>query len=71
MTRKTKNTAELMRQLVADIQGAPYPSDVSGELYSIWYEHIQRDAMTALEYIDEHYPSDISDDLDKTLEKVL
>jgi len=71
MNKKLKDTAVIMRQLVSDIQGAPYPSDVSSELYKIWYEHIQRDAMQALEYIDENFRIDISDDLDKTIGKVL
>ncbi|HZK19402.1 MAG TPA: hypothetical protein VFC68_01615 [Treponemataceae bacterium] len=70
MNKKTKQVAKIMRQLVANIQGAPYPGDLSNELYTIWYEHIQRDAMSALEYIDENFPHDISKDIDKTMEKV-
>lgn len=69
MNKKMKDTAKLMRQLVSDIQGAPYPGDISSELYKIWYEHIQRDAIAALGYIDENFPVDCSTDVDDTIKK--
>ena len=34
-----------LRALVSDVQGAPYPSAIENELYTIWFEHIQRSAM--------------------------
>lgn len=43
----------IIRQLVSDIQGAPYPYTVSSELYTIWYEHAQLIAVQALEYLNE------------------
>ena len=69
MNKKMKDTADLMRQLVSDIQGAPYPSDVSSELYKIWYEHIQRDAINALGFIDENFPLDHTTDIENTIKK--
>lgn len=59
----------MLRQLVADIQGAPYPgADVNGELYSIWYEHAQQVAVSCFEFLDENFPeesSEVSKKLDK------
>lgn len=43
----------IIRQLVSDIQGAPYPYTISSELYTIWYEHAQLIAVQALEYLNE------------------
>ena len=56
---KKKNTSQdntiqaIIRQLVSDIQGAPYPYTISSELYTIWYEHAQLIAVQALEYLNE------------------
>ena len=53
MDKKMSKCIELMRLLVSDIQGAPFVGDeFSTELYSIWYEHAQRDAVNAFEYLD-------------------
>jgi hypothetical protein len=41
----------LLRQLMSDVEGAPFPGVVDGELYSIWYEHAQSVAQEALEYL--------------------
>lgn len=42
MDKKVKQCIEMLRQLVSDVQGAPYPGeDINKELYSIWYEHAQ------------------------------
>lgn len=43
----------IIKQLVSDIQGAPYPYTISSELYTIWYEHAQLIAVQALEYLNE------------------
>ncbi len=56
-----------MRQLVSDIQGAPYPSEqFELELYKIWYEHVQKAAVDCFEYLDENFPGE-KEDFDKTL----
>ncbi len=44
---------EIMRKLIADIEGAPFPQTIARELYLIWYEHVQSIAQEALEYLDE------------------
>jgi hypothetical protein len=43
---------ELIRKLIADIEGAPFPNTIDRELYLIWYEHVQSVAQKALEYLD-------------------
>lgn len=56
MDKKMSKCIELMRLLVSDIQGAPFVGDgFNPELYSIWYEHAQRDAVNAFEYLDENF----------------
>lgn len=68
MDKKLQECVKIMRNLVSDIQGAPYPGEeIKPELYSIWYEHVQRDAVNAFEFLDENYPdkSDISKSIDK------
>jgi hypothetical protein len=47
----------LMRQLINDVEGAPFPNTVSNELYTIWYEHAQSSAQDALEYLDRFDPN--------------
>jgi hypothetical protein len=44
---------DLLRRLIADIEGAPFPNTLDKELYLIWYEHVQSSAQEALEYLDE------------------
>jgi hypothetical protein len=44
---------EIMRKLIADVEGAPFPNTIDRELYFIWYEHVQSTAQKALEYLDE------------------
>lgn len=59
INKKMQKCLELMRQLVTDIQGAPYPGDEFGpELYKIWYEHAQRVAVDCFEFLEENYPVD-------------
>ena len=44
-----------LRNLVSDVQGAPYPGNVNEELYYIWYEHAQKNAMDCFEFLDEYF----------------
>jgi hypothetical protein len=48
-----KEGFKIMRRLISDIDGAPYPNTVNDELYTIWYEHVQCIAQEALEYLNE------------------
>ena len=42
----------MIRQLVSDVQGAPYPGpSFEPELYSIWDEHVQRNAQECFELV--------------------
>ncbi|HTX73488.1 MAG TPA: hypothetical protein VMC79_11730 [Rectinemataceae bacterium] len=41
----------LLRQLISEVEGAPYPGVVDLELYTIWFEHVQSVAQEALEYL--------------------
>lgn len=52
----------LLRQLISDVEGSPYPGVVDGELYTIWYEHAQNVAQEALEYINTEHPDGQSKD---------
>jgi hypothetical protein len=49
---------KILKQLVSDVQGAPYPNVIENELYKIWYEHAQVVAIQCLEYIDKNFPTD-------------
>ncbi|MEI6876967.1 MAG: hypothetical protein WCL50_17770 [Spirochaetota bacterium] len=40
-----------LRQLMSDVEGAPFPGTVQEELYAIWYEHAQGVAQDALKYL--------------------
>jgi len=54
---KVKICIKMMRQLVSEIQGAPYPSEnFEAELYKIWYEHVQKAAVECFEYLDSNFP---------------
>ncbi|MBL8968508.1 MAG: hypothetical protein JNG85_16000, partial [Spirochaetaceae bacterium] len=39
------------RQLMSEIEGSPFPGHLDAELYAIWYEHAQKCAQEALEYL--------------------
>lgn len=47
----------LLRQLMSEVEGAPFPGELDGELYAIWYVHAQNGAQEALEYLNEIDPS--------------
>jgi len=68
---KIKKCVKMMRQLVSDVQGAPYPGEnFEPELYRIWYEHVQKVAVECFEYLDANFPipkTDIGKKLDKFL----
>ena len=63
MTNKNvEELTKLMRQLVSDVQGAPYTSEkIEPELYSIWYERVQRGAQNCFEFLEQHFPLDNSE----------
>ncbi len=46
----------ILKQLISDVEGAPFPSNINNELYTIWYEHVQAAASEALEYLDTYDP---------------
>lgn len=70
MDKKTKECIKMLRDLVSDVQGAPYPGDdIKSELYSIWYEHAQRSAVACFEYLDENFPKEQAE-LSKSIDKL-
>lgn len=46
----------ILRKLISDVEGAPYPNVLENELYTMWYEHVQKIAQEALEYLDLNDP---------------
>jgi hypothetical protein len=46
-----KQGFKILRQLIADVEGAPYPNVIENELYTIWYEHVQKIAQDALSFL--------------------
>lgn len=69
MDKQLIKCIEIMKNLVSDIQGAPYPGEeVKPELYSIWYEHVQRDAVNAFEYLEENFSDKM--EIKKTIDKL-
>ena len=70
MAKRVKQCVEMLRQLVSDVQGAPYPgNDIKSELYTIWYEHAQKAAVSCFEFLDENFPEDIKE-VDKKIDKL-
>lgn len=70
MDTKLDKCVAMMRQLVSAVQGAPYPSAIENELYTIWFEHIQRSAIDCFEFLDANFPleqADVSASLDRIL----
>ena len=65
----TERFLGMIRQLVSDVQCAPFPGSEFPELYSIWYEHVQRNAQECFEFLDENFPAD-KEGLNKTLQKM-
>ena len=70
MDKKTKKCIQMMRDLVSDVQGAPFPgNDINTELYSIWYEHAQRAAVECFEFLNDNFPKE-QDELTKSINKL-
>lgn len=60
----------MLRDLVSDVQGAPYPGeDLKPELYRIWYEHAQKAAINCYEFLDDNFP-DERRNVDETIRKI-
>ena len=70
MNKKFEECADRLRKLVSDVQGAPYPSDIQPELYLIWYEHLQKNAMDCFEFLNENFPNE-KDDVGKRVKSIL
>jgi hypothetical protein len=64
MKKMNSEGYQILKQLVSDVQGAPYPNVIENELYKIWYEHAQQIAIQCLEYLDKTFPQE------KTSEKL-
>lgn len=62
MKKMDQEGFQIMKQLVSDVQGAPYPNVVDSELYKIWYEHAQVVAIDCLEFIDKNFPKEKNSD---------
>ena len=70
MDKKTKQCIQMLRDLVSDVQGAPFPSgELKNELYEIWYEHAQRAAVACFEYLNDNFPEE-QVELNKTIDKL-
>lgn len=65
MRKIDRDGLAILKQLVSDVQGAPFPHDVNSELYYIWYEHAQRIALQCLEYLDQYFPDHKTEGLPK------
>lgn len=71
LDKKMRECIKIMRDLISDVQGAPYPGDdIKSELYSIWYEHAQRAAVECFEYLDANFPTE-QKELDDSINKIL
>jgi hypothetical protein len=46
-----ENGLLILRKLISDIEGAPYPNEINSERYTIWYLHVQEIAQEALKYL--------------------
>ncbi|MCQ2587272.1 MAG: hypothetical protein MJ174_04080 [Treponema sp.] len=70
MDKKTKECVKMLRELVSDIQGAPFPGDeMNKELYAIWYEHAQRSAVACFEYLNDSFPKE-QEETTKSIDKL-
>ncbi len=57
-----KKASDIIVELVSSLQGAPYPSTINNELYSIWYEHAQIAAQEALHFVERKREKEARDD---------
>ena len=58
MEDQLNNCVVMLRRLVSDIQGAPYPGTINEELYRIWYEHVQKTAVECFEFLHHNFPAE-------------
>ena len=59
MDKKNLEVIKMLRSLVSDVQGAPFPDDdLKPELYKIWYEHAQVAAIQCFEYLNANFPKE-------------
>lgn len=59
LDEKISKCVTLMRELVSNVQGAPYPGeDINKELYYIWYEHAQSAAVECFRFLSEYFPEE-------------
>lgn len=70
MDGKTEECIGKLKALVSDVQGAPYPSSIDNELYTIWFEHIQRSAMDCLKFLAANFPQE-KEDVSQALNSLL
>ncbi|HIW35791.1 MAG TPA: hypothetical protein IAA30_02270 [Candidatus Treponema faecavium] len=61
MEEQLHDCVVMLRRLVSDIQGAPYPGTLNGELYTIWYEHVQKTAVECFEFLNHNFPAEKQD----------
>ena len=71
-----KNYKSIRDEVTFDMQAAAISEhkdriikDVDDELYYIWYEHVQRNAMECYEFLDEYFPTD-QKDISKALDNI-
>ena len=70
MDKRSKQCIQMLRDLVSDVQGAPFPGEeVKSELYKIWYEHAQKAAVDCFEFLDNNFPEE-QKELNKTIDKL-
>lgn len=70
MDKKTKECIQMVRDLISDVQGAPFPGEnINSELYTIWYEHAQKVAVECFEFLNANFPKEQTE-LGKTIDKL-
>lgn len=70
MDDKSIQCIQMLRDLVSNVQGAPFPGDeMKSELYKIWYEHAQKTAVDCFEFLNDNFPEERSE-LNKTIDKL-
>lgn len=70
MDKKAKECIQMLRDLISDVQGAPFPGEnINSELYTIWYEHAQKVAVECFEFLNANFPKEQTE-LGKTIDKL-
>ena len=71
MDKKVLECVKMLRGLVSDVQGAPFPGeDIKTELYQIWYEHAQKAAVQCFEYLNDNFPKE-QEELNKAIGRMI